>query len=249
VKIGVLLCAYNTPTLGACLRPWKEIPNTVISAVSVPFKEFLEVPGFKKDEATPEILRALKASGEIDSVFTEPEFIIEAEAKTLPLLRLKELGVDLIWCVDADEIYDSEQIKKTIKFIENDEFSYSFSAWYKNFVFDTNTFYEQKFPNRIFRAKDVLRFYHDCDTCFSVNDGVKPYNQLPQRDVPPNILKVDHFTWLSDERSKFKCEYQQKHFGQCSYTWNHNENRLEFDRDYYKKHKILPPALQRLDKK
>jgi hypothetical protein len=54
--------------------------------------------------------------------------------------------------------------------------------------------------------------------------------------IPISIGKeIQHFSWLNNEKSKKKCEYQKRHFsGVCGYKWNEKENKLEFNELYYR---------------
>jgi hypothetical protein len=49
-------------------------------------------------------------------------------------------------------------------------------------------------------------------------------------------------TWLHSN-GKEKYEYQIKHFGECSYEWNYETNKLEFNKDFFDRKSILPPIV------
>jgi hypothetical protein len=242
VKLGVLFCGYNTEeTILKSLTPWLDLQpklNITIVAVSVPFKEY-ESMGIPQDKTTEILINSLGS----ERVITQPHYILEAEARNLALSKLKDLDCDYIVTVDSDEIYDVDEIIKAIRFIENDEFVFSFSVWFKNYVFEKNTYFNQIFPNRFFKTKSLLKFYHDCDVLYSVNGKEIPYQYLPSRTIPTKVLNVKHLTWLNNDKSRRKYEYQLKHFGHCSYKWNYEMNRLEFDKEYYSKHRIPIPTL------
>ena len=98
-------------------------------------------------------------------------------------------------------------------------------------------------PPRIFKTevKDfkINRLYWDNDLLY-LNKLTKQelsHEQFASVKVPIKLVNPKHMTWLNDLRSKLKIEYQRNHFSSngCSYKWNDEENRLEFDYDFYKR--------------
>lgn len=242
MKFGILLTAYACEdTLRRCLEPWIKL-QFPISAVSVPFEEYKDVE--QNNEATTEILIE-----EGLGIF-EPKFIKEHEARNLALSKLLESNVDYIWLLDGDEIYTEEQIKRIIEFVEAHEDICWFSIPFKNFVFDENQYVEGFCPPRIFHTNyqncKLLKAYWDNDFLYSYKDSEISYKQLSTLSIPKKISNIKHLTWLNNERSKKKVEYQMKHFkGVCSYAWNKAENKLEFNQDYYFSRSLLPPKIIR----
>ena len=64
-------------------------------------------------------------------------------------------------------------------------------------------------------------------------------------EVPENLTFIKHYSWLSNERSRLKIEYHQKHFGACSFIWNYNQNKIEINYPYYNMTGYSKPILQK----
>ena len=65
-------------------------------------------------------------------------------------------------------------------------------------------------------------------------EGGIPQTKLPLLEIPRDVAHVKHLTWLSNEKSKKKYEYNLKHIGVCSYKWDYDNDKLIFDEEYYK---------------
>jgi glycosyltransferase involved in cell wall biosynthesis len=164
MKIGVIFCAYNSESyVRDALSSFIEDDRFIISAVSVPFKEY-DQQEFYEDETT-NILREYKEKGLIENLVDSPRFILEHEARNLALDYLKKEKVDFVMLADGDELPTKSDLDNIVEFISNDD-----SLWYKialkNFVFDKEHYLEEPFcPPRIFRmdSKDYegVSFYGD----------------------------------------------------------------------------------------
>lgn len=238
--IGVLLCSYNcADTLEACLVPWLELKKElglVISAVSVPFKEYRDFD--ITIDNTRELLDGYLARHDIDFLTTEPQFIDEAAARTLALRPLLSSGVDLIFILDADEVWTIKEICATLDFINQVDATW-YAVNYKNLTFSESSYIEGFCPPRIFRVTygglRLDRFYFDNDILYADNGHEVDYKNLPKGIVPKFRAFPKHFSWVG-EKTKQKVEYQLKHFGGlCSYRWNDITNSLEFDPSYFQK--------------
>lgn len=239
MKYGVLFCGYNSEQyVKSALEPWKKRGDCIISAVSVPFLEYVDIDDMC--DGTTQYLETQFHNGLIDEVFTRPRYLREHEARNLALDALLGEDVDFIFIVDADEIYKDKEIDQICQYVEENP-----TWWYKialkNFVFDKNHYLEEPFcPPRVFRVKaDNLRldkFYWDNDIQYkNIETGeILDYKSLPCLQVPKKLACIDHYTWLSDEIGKRKCAYQQSHFGHSMYKWNEKENRIEFDEVFLK---------------
>lgn len=246
-KIGVLYCGYNTEEyINSSLIPWiqaRELKPAncefLISAVSVPFLEYKDLK-VKKDN-TQRDLESYKYNNNIDHLFISNDYYTEKDARNKALEPLLSAGCEAIWLVDSDEAYSIYDIEKILNYVNLEKFISWFSVSYKNYVFNVNTYLKDPFtPPRIFRVNTngykLGGFYWDNDIAYF--NGFTPnlsYKELPSKTIPSKIAFVPHFTWLSTEKNKLKCEYQQKHFGHCGYKWNEVENKLEFNEEYYKK--------------
>lgn len=238
MKIGLIYCAFNTEEyLFDSLKPFREDPRFIISAVSVPFLEYRD-QDIKADDTT-EKLRKYKESGAIKYLVDSPKYIKEHEARNLALNELKKDKVDIIWMVDSDEIYQKEQIDRIIKYVEEFDEITCFRLSLKNFVFDEDTYLEEPFcPPRIFRVKTEElshpSFFWDNDISYLNKSGQRVSHQdLICSTIPKEVAWIDHFTWMNNEKSKRKIEYQLAHFkNSCSFAWD-EEKGLIFDENYY----------------
>lgn len=238
MKIGLIYCAFNTEEyLFDSLKPFREDPRFVISAVSVPFLEYRD-QDIKVDDTT-EKLRKYRESGAIKYLVDSPKFIKEHEARNLALNELKKDKCDFYALADSDEIYQKDQIESIIEYISTDKESIWWRLCLKNFVFDEETYLEEPFcPPRIFRAKtDELShpsFFFDNDISYLNKSGQRiSYQDLICSTIPKEVAWIDHFTWMNDEKSRLKQIYQMNHFGLCSFTWDEKKG-LTFSEDYYK---------------
>ena len=68
------------------------------------------------------------------------------------------------------------------------------------------------------------------------------YKYLVNQKIPKFYAHVRHMTWLHSN-GKAKVEYQNKHFGHCSYKWNDDANKLEIDKNFFIKNNILQPII------
>lgn len=248
MKVGILYCGYNSEEyVYDSLAPFVARDDFIISAVSVPFAEYRNQDPY--EDRTTSILRNYLKKDRIHNLVDFPKFIKEHEARDLALQFLLQKGVDLIFLVDADEIYTDENIEDILTFVKNNE-----AAWYtvslKNFVFDKKHYLEEPFsPPRIFRTKykqfihpqmywDNDFAYHDIDA-----DKFVTQNDLPKLDIPKEVAWVDHYTWLSDNIGKRKVKYQEDRGWECSYRWNRQEGKLEFNTDFYKNKGVNIPTV------
>ncbi len=262
MKIGVLFCAYNcVETVHDAMMPWVFCrlqkfcgDEFIISAVSVPFKEY-EKMGMEEDQTT-RFLAGLLKRDHIDYLADKPKYITEAAARNLALEPLLAANVDLVILWDGDEIPALEQVMAIINFIKSDPWCVWFSFSYKNYVFDNKTYLLEAFtPPRAFRVKtighEMVSFSWDNDITYkSLNNNIYvDYRKLPTKIIPKSVAWIKHLTWLNSPKTKRKVAYQKEHFlGQCSYKWNNEKNCLEFDPDYFARHRIaLPPTAQDVD--
>lgn len=255
MTIGVLYCGFgNIEYVQQSMPVWLQTRDQkigghqwVISAVSVPFKEYKDT-SFANDECATEYLKTLP----LDYLVTEPKFVSEAEARNKALFYLLEQGCDWVWLADSDEMITLDNIINLALFIERDTLTTWFSFSYKNYVFNENTYLEDPFcPPRAFKVNSgsyiLTAFYHDNEVYYTdINRGTKDFKMLGSRNIPKNTCFIKHLTWLSDERSRLKTEYQSLRWKSenCSYRWNYQENKLEFNPEYFQKfNKTLPKVL------
>jgi len=248
MKYGILFCGYNSEEyVRDSLKNFIDRDNFVISAVSVPFLEYRNQEPF--EDNTTNILREYLKEGKIHNLVDFPKFIKEADARSLALDFLKDNDVDFLFIVDADEIYSSEDIENICEYVEK-----NYSCWYKvplkNFVFDKKHYLEEPFcPPRIFRKSYfeyyLKAFYGDNDLIYTntTNANIHLYQELENLEIPKEVAWVDHYTWLNDNIGKRKCFYQMDHFGHCGYKWNEEKECVEFNEEFYRKHKLEIPKV------
>jgi len=245
MKIGFLLCAYNQEEfISDCLKELVEFSSTnghVISAVSVPFKEY-ENMGIEEDSTIPILQRELE-DGAIDHLFTSPKHISEAEARNLALKPLLEEECDVICLIDADEMMTYKDLKNIFNYVEYSEFIDWWAISYKNYV--GNGYLEEAFtPPRIFKTKirkgKLKEFYFDNDVIYDTKFGDVNYKTLSNKVIPKEIAWPDHYSWTNTEKNKQKIEYQNAHFGLCSYKW---EDGVVFNDEFYQKTGQVKPKI------
>ena len=247
MKIGFLLCAFNQEHFLdkclECLVPFAKNGEHIISCVSVPFSEYKD-----KDinfDATTEILKGKLKNGDIHYLFSEPQYISEAEARTCALKPLIKEGCDYIFLIDSDEQFSLEDFNKLSDYVNKSEFIDWWSISYKNYVGDG--YLEDPFtPPRIFKSKikngNISHFYFDNDIIYVDNsDQSINYKTLASKTIPASVAWVPHFTWTNTEQNKIKIDYQNKHFGQCSYKWE--DNQIKINEDYYIQNNEIKPRI------
>lgn len=235
-KFGIIFTAFNSAdTIERCLSPWAEIKNEnfVYSCSTVPFDKF----AVDKVDNTAGII---KSKNIMDFHFVDSRAKSEIEARGICLEFLKTRNCDYVFLVDSDEFFTVEQISEIIKYVEkNDNFAW-FKLSLKNYVFDEKTYLKEPFcPPRIFRLKfppyELKDFREDnnLDYFHTVQKYEIPDLFLRNKQIPISVAWVKHLSWISNDRSRRKCEYQLKRWGKSSFQWNEQENKLEFNNFYY----------------
>jgi|ETNvirnome_6_100_1030635.scaffolds.fasta_scaffold06897_5 glycosyltransferase involved in cell wall biosynthesis len=253
---GIIFCAYNTEEYVLdSIEPFLEQGNHVVSAVSVPFAEYQDIDGFC--DHTTDLLGELHNQGKLKYLVDSPKFVSEATARNYALEHLKKHNVDYIWLVDSDEFYTERDIGEIENYIENSDKNL-FKLSLRNFVFDKDHYLEEPFcPPRIFKTKipipeleDFIRlenFYWDNDIYYSYDNQAIRYCDIEElTTIPEGVAHIRHYTWLNDQIGKRKVAYQHKHFGHCGYKWDEENQRLEFDLEFYKKQNIPVPLVKNI---
>ena len=255
MKIGIIYVAYGCKDyVVPSLTPWIELKKEnqdnndaiiSIAAVSMPFEKFSGT-----EDGTLEILHDFCAKQEVDKVFTCDFPVKETEARTKALRYFVEQGFDLIIQWDADEFATVEQLKRIIAEVEGNPFDVWFKISYKNYVCSDKTYLKSPFqPARIFRLKTNTgaiadSFWDDNNVQYRLGTQlIRDIDAFPCNIIPKSIGWIRHLTWLNNERSKKKVEYQVARGWTCSYSWNYETNQLEFNKEYYKKNMLPPPIL------
>lgn len=258
MKIGVIWAGFNCEdTLDRSLAPWIAARRDklgghdfVICAVSVPFEGF----GEEATDKTRTLLGFASTRDDIDHAIVRDRPMKETEARGAALRWLTEKGCDLSIMVDADEFYSTDEISRIMTFVSARPLIAAFKGSFRNCVFDENTYVTQPFrPMRIHRVRygDYLldSFWDDNNALYrAANGDFKRDIDLPVAQIPQSVQFTKHLTWISDERSRKKCEYQTKARGwECSFRWNYSLDRLEWNESYFRANGLSFPPETRKD--
>ena len=249
LNIGILFCSYGKDTqnyIRHCISPWEStdlLCNVSFAATSAQFSKF-------ETEEDYESKRIFEANG-VERVFHSINPISEAEARSGGLNLLSLDSLDYVWLVDSDEIYKTEEINAIVNFLERNRLTNWFSISLKNFVFDKSTYLEEPFqPPRIFKTHcgdvKLAGFYWDNEPYYIKDENNSQhidFKSFSSIIIPPNVAWISHYSWLNDERSRKKIEYQKARGWNCSYDWN-KETGLTFSIDCYKNSKHFPNTLK-----
>lgn len=256
MRIGIIYTAYNSEDyIERSINPWIEAKTKKIggfdfsiATVSMPFEKF---PSSKQD-GTLEKLQKITERGDIDTLFCDSNIPVnEWEARNLCLQYFKNnYPCDLFFMLDSDEFYDTNEIKSLFQYIESGD---PLVAWYKvclrNFVFNNKTYLTEPFmPPRIYRNRvgnyEINKFTYDNDINYIhiKNKEEKSHLELAYSTVPQILCNARHYTWLDDQRSRDKIDYQKSRGWMCSYYVN-EQGRLDFNPEYYKKYNIPVPSV------
>lgn len=264
MKIGIIAQGRNcADVLDDVLAPWIEAMKKHeihICLTSATFKEMekLGEPPHNTD-LTKEAFEAYqkKYPDNISTaIFTY--YATEAQSRGYACSILMQNKCDLIWMLDlSDEYYTTQQIDKIIEFVKSEPFTTWFRLSFKNYVFDKKTYLSQPFtPPRIWRTNIGGYKLSDCvyDNDFVYLNSIGAQisdKQLSNYIIPRGVAWIKHYSWLSDERGKLKVKYQASHFSHgagCSYSWNEKENRLDWNKEYFKKvGEVIPKIEKDLD--
>jgi hypothetical protein len=265
MKVGLLATAFECENeLDQVLQPWCEYNsifggNLIKSIVSAQFKQYSELGYKSSNEATIDKLNNLKWDGTIQYLSTTEELLEEWEVRNLALKPLLEEKCDLIFLLDCqDEVYNSAQIDKAIKYVqkEDNQFYSHFKIEFKNYIGDKKRYVRGFTPNRIWRTKmanglTLQKLHYDNNGTYLTKDGQEVKDDfLPVKLIPFNIIAPQHFSWLSDERSKKKIAFQEKRWSYknklgngCGFKWNEQTNSVEFNLEYHKRLNIPIPEI------
>ncbi len=249
LKIGVLFTAYNCADyINDCLNPWFNLKNNFnfkFAINSGMFKMYKDLGFPDRNSETLNILYKYRFDYLINT--KDSVLLDEDTSRNNCLNYLKDIqGCDLIWLVDADEIYTENQIINTINFIRQNSGPDWYSILLRNFTFTDKLHLDFDRPNIYWtdRNNGIDKFHFDCHVLYK--DGAL-YHQKNGLCIPKNILFIDHYSWLTnDTRSSEKIEYQKnRHHGEidtkCSYVYKDGE--LFFNKNFYEKRKVNHPFL------
>ena len=247
-KIGLLLTAYNSENyINSCLDPWvklKEKYNIEIAANSGMFSDYKALGFENKNQGTLDKLNQYKFDYFIK---TDDQNLLDEDSSRNKCLNylINEQNCDLIWVLDADEIYKGLEIENIINYVNKNDALY-YSVNFKNYIF-TKDYSSDYSPPRIFwtnRNSGIKKFHFDNYITYNDNSVSEAF---PHHEIPKNIAYVDHYSWLAeDSRTKEKIIYQNKRFAgeenaKCAFVWDNNYDCLLFNEDFYQKRNLQKP--------
>jgi hypothetical protein len=87
-KYGIIYCGYNTEDyVLKSIEPFLKRDNHVVSAVSVPFREYKGIDTMH--DHTTDILRELVTQNKLKYLVDSPQYVSEAQARNFALTYLK----------------------------------------------------------------------------------------------------------------------------------------------------------------
>lgn len=250
MKIGLLLTIYNCDKyVEECLDPWFELKkdhDIIISAVSGMFVEYKAIGLPNRNKKTLEKL----LNYDIDFQITTKgdDLLYEDESRNLCLDFLNKKNCDLIWVIDGDEVYTKEQILGIINFIENNKEYDWYELQFKNLTIYDNLFMSYEHGRIMWanRYGGIAYFYFDNKFIYNESNA---HTNIKSIKIPKKIAYIKHYSWLSDDsRTKDKLLYQNIRYKnkyvngdfeeveenlRCSYVWNNDKNKLDFNESFY----------------
>lgn len=248
MKLGVLGSAFNChDLLPRTLEPWikaREKYDLKIAVSSIQFDSFQDCDNSKTLEILGKSnLDFYTATGHIK--------LSEAEARNQSLNELLKMGCSQIAIWDADELYSDKDIDGLFKFVSDEPFTAWFEIQFRNLTFSEQTYTRNFSPPRVFKVNyngyKLKRFYYDNDVMYVDKDGrEKSYKELVSQKIPSKFCWPLHYSWLDNETSKMKVEYQKKRWGNdgCMFDWI--DDHLAWNEAFFKKTGISKPELFRL---
>lgn len=257
MKVGVIYTAFNAePYLHRSLPPWMDARTDklgghdyLIAAVNYPFIGF-DTSGPR--DFTDRILTEYLQHGRIDHLCAGADPVTEVVARGRALDDLVDQQCDITVMVDADEIWTEKDILGVMAWVEANPHAVWHRVSLVNLVFDTNTRLVDPFtPPRVHRVRAgayrAHSFYDDNNVTYGgtiTRDLIRDV-EFPSLTIPESVAAPLHFTWLNDERSRRKCEYQAKRGWMCSYRWDAARG-LCFNESFYLSHGQPIPEVRRL---
>tara|TARA_R110000824_G_C15211884_1_gene676678 strand:- start:48 stop:809 length:762 start_codon:yes stop_codon:yes gene_type:complete len=251
MKIGLLCNFYGFPEYtDKCLEAWKKIPEVNKVAVSsYQYSDYVECGWDYDDIDTPtQLLSHHRDFVDYISLGKEAN---DSFSRNTPLQHLLPHDIDYVWLLDQDEFYSEEDIKNSIKHIEQNPETCTFKVNFKNFVFSKSQYVDNFNPPRVFKVnlngqKSLSHFYYENDVAYNVNNQLVDYKNLSMLEIPKDKCFPDHYSWVGPKKFlKAKVKYQLKRYnGICSYKWDEEKDQLCFNDEFYKKFNQTKPELK-----
>jgi hypothetical protein len=253
MKIGILFASYNCADyIDRCFQPWlnlREELNLVLASTNGRYDLSIKEPDTKGSHSL------LKLIGK------DLDFLVhssgknnrwsEEQSRTYMLNFMNDQKVDLIWCVDADEFYSENDIKKILNYIKDNNQYDAYSVQFKNYVFELPYWIDGFQKDVIYwmnRHSGIKCFNFDNDITYNDNTITQTNNN--KATIPKYIAHIDHSTWLNnDSRIPEKIRNQNiKYDGpvgaKCAYLYDET-NKLTFNDLFFKSRNLEIPVLRK----
>ncbi|MEK6883122.1 MAG: hypothetical protein AABY22_26085 [Nanoarchaeota archaeon] len=247
-KIGICSIGYECAEhLDKVMKSWSQIKkenllkdyisDLYFSAVHGCFQETFKLNfPIKSQDNTIEKLIQYKKSNIIDNFILWDKPREEFELWTDNLFFLFSKNIDLLWMVNLqDEIWEIEEIKAAIEFINNNQFIDIYRINFANYVFDYNTIQTDFRVPRLWwvnRNGGIQSFWRD-DLILYVNQ--KRDGDVSTVLIPSNIIMPKHYSWVGSKQYLLrKLAFQKLRYSISSYRWNDEKDCLEINPEYYK---------------
>ena len=259
MRLGVIFCGYDcAELLGKSLVPWfkaKQKADIKVVGVHGLFKENRQLGLEDNDFKTQKELKTYLNPHGLDSLYLQNDYSMledelfetEAQIRHHGFELLAEFRPDYVTLWDGDEEADESSILKLHSFIQSEPSVAWFKIHYRNLIFSESLYSKDFAPPRIFKSQfgawRLNGCYWDNDFDYFDNYGNRRnYDSFPYGEIPESVCNPLHWTWLDNERSKKKVNYQMKHFGHCGFKID-DTGHLAFNSDYYKKIGAKPSKL------
>lgn len=243
MKIGISGIGYQCQEhLAEVLQPWIDLKTNGRHEITISLAYGIFPELYAISQANPEppdgslsSLREYLSRKEINALFVPPEPKYEWDLRTCTLPALLKEQIDLLWLLDLqDEIYSRDEIYRIVDFVESRQDVVWFKVNFKNYVFALDRYIEDFTVPRIWRTRIpacILRFHYD--NSITYEDGQRQ-ETLTHLTIPRGVAFPKHLSWVgAREYLKRKITFQRLHYGVCSYRWDEEGDRLQFNEDYY----------------
>ena len=267
IKLGIIYTSYGMPEyIVKSLLPWikaRREYDIKIAGLNAQFKEYHEM-GIVDNDTDSEYklmiaynknlidhLEIQRIDEGMDNVKYETE--TQIRNRGLQFLLKQDCTHILIW--DGDEVISEEEIDNLFKYLDKEEnqFTPIYKIEYKNLINDENHYIRGFNPKRIWKVDlgewklSQVIYDNDFSYIYKLTGEPASDSNFAINQIPTNIINPLHYSWLNNERSKNKINYQLKRWGICSYKWNSQDNKVEFDYDFYRKNGLDLPVIYKDD--
>ena len=254
MKIGLIYSAYDSERyLKESLESWLNLKNNsqheiIIAASDGIWEKYQEIG---LDEIHDKSLDILLESN-VDFLYKNrsPYVISEEESRTTLLRFLNYHNCDLLWMVDGDEVFTTQDILNIIEYIESNPQVECFRVNYKNFTIRNPLFLNDFVKATIYRGNirgGLTKFIFDNDAVYS--DGAVP-DTMNTHLIPRSVVFPKHYTWLEDDdRIPKKIQHQEHKYiwsgqkgSRCQYRMA--GDKLKFNENFWNNRGLQFPILR-----